>query len=380
MPKLTKRFIESIVPIPDKILKYWDSELKGFGIIVLPSGRRTYCIEYRNADRVKKRLKIGVHGQVTAEEARDLARKRLAEVTYGEDPVENKKAFSALPKMNELAKEYLEKHAVRKRPKSQKEDTFMIKEFILSSFGQKRVNEIRFQDVQNLHLKLKETPYRANRVLALLSKMFSLAVAWKWRDDNPVTGIEKYQEEKRDRWLNGEELDRLWIALERYPNHLTSYIFKFLILTGARKGEVLQATWDQFDLKKGIWTKPSHLTKQKKKEYLPLSEKALSVLQSVKALTSQESAFVFPGRIEREPIKEIKTFWKRVLKEANLENIRIHDLRHTHASHLVSSGLSLSIVGKLLGHTQASTTQRYAHLADEPLRQAAELLGSKVGK
>ena len=380
MPKLTKRFIESIVPIPDKILKYWDSELKGFGIIVLPSGRRTYCIEYRNADRVKKRLKIGVHGQVTAEEARDLARKSLAEVTYGEDPVENKKAFSALPKMNELAKEYLEKHAVRKRPKSQKEDTFMIKEFILSSFGQKRVNEIRFQDVQNLHLKLKETPYRANRVLALLSKMFSLAVAWKWRDDNPVTGIEKYQEEKRDRWLNGEELDRLWIALERYPNHLTSYIFKFLILTGARKGEVLQATWDQFDLKKGIWTKPSHLTKQKKKEYLPLSEKALSVLQSVKALTSQESAFVFPGRIEREPIKEIKTFWKRVLKEANLENIRIHDLRHTHASHLVSSGLSLSIVGKLLGHTQASTTQRYAHLADEPLRQAAELFGSKVGK
>lgn len=195
-----------------------------------------------------------------------------------------------------------------------------------------------------------------------------------------MLGIEKYQEEKRDRWLDQEELDRFWEVLDRYPSHKMAYIFKLLLLTGARKGEVLNATWDQFDFEKGIWTKPSHLTKQKKKEYLPLSEKALEVLQTLQRLNIQHSPFLFPGRIAGQPVKEIQAFWNKVIKEATLENVRIHDLRHTHASHLVSSGLSLSIVGKLLGHTQASTTQRYAHLADESLRQAAELFGSKVGK
>lgn len=107
---------------------------------------------------------------------------------------------------------------------------------------------------------------QANRTLALLSKMFSLAISWGWREDNPAGGIEKYQEEKRDRWLDQEELDRLWAVLGSYPNQITAYVFKFLLLTGARKGEVLGATWDQFDLEKGVWTKPSHLTKQKKKE------------------------------------------------------------------------------------------------------------------
>lgn len=122
------------------------------------------------------------------------------------------------------------------------------------------------------------------------------------------------------------------------------------------------------------------MTKQKKKEHLPLSERALDLLRALKKLNNQESLYLFPGRVAGEPIKEVKTFWHTVLKKAELKNVRVHDLRHTHASHLVSSGLSLSIVGKLLGHTQASTTQRYAHLADEPLRQAAELFGSKVGK
>lgn len=210
--------------------------------------------------------------------------------------------------------------------------------------------------------------------------MFSLAVSWGWCADNLAKGIQKYPEEKRDRWLNNEELQRLWAVLDQYPSHLTTYVFKLLILTGSRKSEALQAKWEHFDLKKGIWTKPSHLTKQNKKEHLPLSDKTLELLISLKKLNSQGSPYLFPGRVAGEHIKEVKTFWRKVIKLANLEDIRIHDLRHTHASHLVSSGLSLSIVGKLLGHTQASTTQRYAHLADEPLRQAAELFGSKVDK
>jgi len=380
MPRITKRFVENIVPDPENTLKYWDAELKGFGIVILPSGRRTYCIQYRNADRVKKRLKIGIHGQITTEEARVLAKKYLGQVAHGEDPMARKKTEGTLPQMKELAVQYFERHAERKRTKSQKEDRAMMNQFILPFFGERRVAHMTLHEIQSLHLKLKSTPYRANRVLALLSKMFSLAISWGWRSDNPVLGIERYLEEKRDRWLNDEELQRLWGALEAYPEHLTSYVFKFLILTGARKNEVLQATWDQFDLEKGVWTKPAHLTKQKKKEHLPLSDKALEVLQTIKKLITQDSPYLFPGKVDGQPLQEVKTFWKRILKEANLDNVRIHDLRHTHASHLVSSGLSLSVVGKLLGHTQASTTQRYAHLADEPLRQAAELFGRKINK
>ncbi len=208
--------------------------------------------------------------------------------------------------------------------------------------------------------------------------MFSLAVSWGWRNENPVIGIERYQEEKRDRWLDREELNRLWKVLDRHPNHLTSYVFKLLILTGARKGEVLNSTWDQFDLERGLWTKPSHLTKQKKTERLPLSKKAVELLHTVKSLNINDSPFLFPSKVAGQPIREVKNFWKTVLRLAKIENVRIHDIRHTYASHLVSSGLSLRIVGKLLGHTQASTTQRYAHLADEPLREAAELFGGKL--
>ncbi len=379
MPKFTKRFVEGISPDPEKTLKFWDAELKGFGLIVLPSGRRTYCIEYRNADRVKKRLKIGVHGVIATEEARDLAKKRLGQVAHGEDPAEEKKQINNLATVEELADNYLERHAYKKRPKSLKEDQKLLQNIILPALGRLKVIYITRQELESLHKQHQSTPYQANRALSLLSKMFNLAISWGWRDDNPAANIPKYQEEKRDRWLDQEELDRLWEVLERHSNQMAAYVFKFLILTGARKGEALGATWDQFDLGKGIWTKPSHLTKQKKKEHLPLSEKAIEVLQIVKKRTPKESVYVFPGKIEGAPLKELKTFWKTALKEAKLENIRIHDLRHTHASHLVSSGLSLSIVGKLLGHTQASTTQRYAHLADEPLRQAAELFGTKVG-
>lgn len=256
----------------------------------------------------------------------------------------------------------------------------MLDKIILERFGTRKIEDITSHDIQVLHQELRKTLYVANRVRALLNKMFNLAVDWKWISENPVGAVNKYQEQKRDRWLNDEELERVWEVLDKFSFHLTSFVFKLLLLTGARKGEVLNATWDQFDLDKGIWTKPAHLTKQKKKEHLPLSSNAIEALLQLKQRHPSKSHYLFPGKVDGKPIQEVKTFWKTVLKEAKIENFRIHDLRHTHASHLVSSGLSLSIVGKLLGHTQASTTQLYAHLADEPLREAAELFGRKIGK
>ena len=257
MPKLTKRYIESIKPDSDKPLKVWDSELKGFGVVVLPSERTTYCIQYRNQERTLKRPKIGVHGTLSTEEARGLAKKKLSSLAHGKDPALEKKMLRKTISIAQLADEYIERHGSKKRPKSLYEDNNLLKNIILPCLGSQSISMLTRRDIESFQKRFENTPYQANRALSLLSKMFALAMAWGWRADNPVKGIQKYQEEKRDRWLNKDELDRLWNVLENYPQHITPYLFKFLLLTGARKGEAMNATWDQFDLEKDL----SHLLK-----------------------------------------------------------------------------------------------------------------------
>ena len=379
--KLTKRIVECQVPDSSKRLLIWDTEITGFCIRIYPTGKKTYFLQYRNSDRETKFIKLGVHGNVTTEQAREAAKVLALRISTGEDPSIKPLPKVLTPTIEDLAEKYLKLHAENeKRPKSVKEDRAMLKNYILKTFGNRKVDSITFEDIQALHVSLNAKPILSNRIMSLLHKMFNLSVQWRMRTDNPVTGVKKYQEHKRTRWLQEEELERFWAVLDDYPNQLSAQVFKFLVLTGARKGEAIQATWDQIDLDKAIWTKPSHMTKQKRREYLPLSTPALEVLTHVKALTQRTSGYIFPGKVEGKPIQELKTFWRRVLREADITDVRIHDLRHTHASHLVSSGLSLSIVGKLLGHTQASTTQRYAHLADAPLRDATELFGAKVAE
>lgn len=381
MPNLTKRFVESITPDPNKLSQYWDESLKGFGVIVLPSGRRTYCIQYRNQNRVLKRLKIGVHGQITTEEARALARKHLASTAHGEDPAVNKKENKELPLMNDLARDYLERYAQsKKQPKSYKEDKRMIEKIILPALGDQQVKNISRRTIESLHLQLEKTSTQANRVLSLLSRMFTLALEWGWRSDHPAKGIHRYHEDKRDRWLRDQELSRFWETIECYPTHPPALALKILIYTGARKNELLKATWDQFELEKGVWTKPPSSTKQKKQHHVPLSEQTIVTLRTLKELNKNNSPYLFPGKTGNKPLENVRRIWERIKKEANIEDIHIHDLRHTYASHLVSSGMSLTIVGKLLGHTQASTTQRYAHLADESLREATALFGNQMDK
>lgn len=253
----------------------------------------------------------------------------------------------------------------------------MIEKIILPALGDQQVKKISRRDVESLHLQLEKTSVQGNRVLALLSKMFTLAIKWGWCSDHPVKGIQRYHEEKRDVWLRDQELNRFWEAVDRYPTRPPALALKILIYTGARKNELLKATWDQFELEKGVWTKPPRSMKDKKLHHIPLSEQTIETLQTLKQLNTKNSPYLFPGKKEDKPLDDIKRFWGKIRKEANIEDVHIHDLRHTYASHLVSSGLSLSIVGKLLGHTQASTTQRYAHLVDEPLREATALFGHR---
>ena len=378
--KLSKTVVERI-KATDQDVVVWDNTLPGFGVRVKPSGVRSYIIQYRNRNTsASRRLTIGQHGPLlTFDQAKKQARAMLADAMRGEDPVEIRKTARRAPSIADLAVDYMERHAVpKKRPKSVRDDRAMLDNIILPKLGAKKVDAIGRRDVEAIQVGMKDRPYQANRVLSLLSKMFNLAIEWKWRPDNPAKGIERYQEQKRERWLSDEELRHLCAVLDEHPNTRAANAVRLQLLTGARLGEVLTSRKDDFDLHRGIWTKPSHQTKQKRTEHLPLSAQALILVTLIIETSDAGSPFLFPGNKPGQPLHEIKKFWSVVLREAGIVNYRRHDNRHTYASHLVSSGLSLEIVGRLLGHTTATTTKRYAHLADDPLRAATDQFGSKI--
>jgi integrase len=238
---------------------------------------------------------------------------------------------------------------------------------------------VTFSDVDRLHRKITKrgASYVANRVVALLSKMFALAMRWQYRADNPAKGIERNQEEKRERYLSPEELARLGAALAKHKDKAAANIFRLLSVTGARSGEVRAAKWADFDLEAGTWTKPASTTKQAKLHRIPLNPPARLLLSELRKAAADDAEYLFPGRRGGYRV-EVKADWAAVCKAARIKDARIHDLRHSFASVLASSGHSLPIIGRLLGHSQAATTQRYAHLQDDPLRKATDTAGAIV--
>jgi integrase len=380
MTKLTKTVVEKLHPA-DRDFLIWDNALPGFGVRVYPSGKRKYIVQYRTKTNRQRREVIGLHGVLTAEKARDIARDRLAEVRKGRDPAAEKKAAREAPTVRDLTEDYLERHAIpNKRPAAAADDKGMLNRLVLQKLGSVKVAAVTRSDIEKLHNSLRSTPYAANRLLALLSKMFNLAIAWGWKSNNPVKGVPRFHEDRRQRWLSQDELDRLWAVLEEHPNRRAANAVKLMILTGARRNEVLGATWDQFDLVRGGWTKPSHNTKQKRTEHVPLSGKTLALLSTMSDDAEPGCPFLFPSDVPGKAVEDIKRFWQSARKTAGIEGVRLHDLRHTYASYLVSRGVSLHIAGRLLGHTQPQTTARYAHLDDRALRQATEEFSASVGQ
>jgi integrase len=207
--------------------------------------------------------------------------------------------------------------------------------------------------------------------------MFNLAVRWRMRPDNPCKGVERNREYLRKRYLKPDELTRLTKALAEDQNQQAADVVRLLLLTGARRGEALSATWDQFDLAAGTWVKPHTLTKQKREHCIPLSAPARQLLDRLRK-HSDGSPWVFPGRGGGQPREDLKYSWKRICRAAGITGLRVHDLRHTYASHLVSAGFSLPVIGALLGHSQPTTTARYSHLLDDPLRVATERVGAII--
>ena len=384
MPKLrlSKAVVDKLNG-PSAETIYWDEALPGFGLRVKPNGTKSYVIQYRTRSSGKSRRKtLGQHGPLLSfNQAKKLATGLLSDVLRGGDPVADAVATRNAPSIADLAEQYYEIHALpKKRKKSAANDRSMLDRLVLPRLGKQKVLDVCHRDIQTFHNSLKATPYQANRVLSVLSKMFELSISWGMRSENPAKGIEKFHEEKRHRWLSTDELTRLGAALDRHRNQKAANAIRLQLLTGARIGEVLSAQWADFDLDRGVWIKPSHHTKQKRTEHLPLAKAAVALLEEVHEAQRSGSNFVFSGKSKFKPLVDLKKFWKSLIADADITDYRIHDNRHTHASQLVSSGMSLAIVGRLLGHTNPMTTQRYAHLADEPLREAAEMMANKMNK
>ena len=297
----------------------------------------------------------------------------------------------AAPTMATLAEHFILIHLPKKRPGSQSNDMQLLNKHILPRLGSRKLAAITHSDIASLHRQMSQsTPIHANRCVALLSTMFSLAVREEWIDRNPCRGVEKNAENRRERYLSPAEIARLVEALRAHPERTSADAVLLLLLTGARRGEALGATWDQIDLDAGVWVKPASTTKQGRLHRVPLSEGALDLLRGIRSRQQAVVAdakrrgsirpapkFVFPGS-NGQPLREVKRLWRAVCKSAGIEHCRVHDLRHTYASILVSSGLSLPIIGRMLGHTQPQTTARYSHLADDPLRAAAEIAGKAI--
>jgi integrase len=365
--------------------------VRGFGVRVTAAGARAFVLNYR-AGGIERRYTIGSFPDWTVSAAREEAKRLRREIDRGEDPVRGRRDYQEAPTVADLCDRYIDEHAAaRKRERSRLEDEGLIRQWIGPELGAQKLAEIRAVDVEKLHRKITRhgTPIRANRVVTLLSRMFSLAVRWELRSDNPASGIERNHEEPRHRYLSGDEMRRLTEALATHPNQAAANSIRLLLLTGARRAEVLAATWDQFDLEGGIWTKPSSHTKQKKEHRVPLSAPARQLLAEIRENQRRGIGgdrelppFVFPAQKPASKGKghmvELKGAWAAICKAADLPRVRVHDLRHSYASILVSAGLSLPVIGALLGHTQPGTTARYAHLFDDPLRAATERVGAII--
>lgn len=388
----------STLSVPDKGHKiyYGITDIAGLGLRVTAAGSRTFILNYRTRGGVERRYTIGDAKVWKVAVAREEAKRLRQLVDAGGDPLHEERTTRDSETVADLCERFKGEFLPRKRAKTQSDYVSMIERDILPAIGKLKVEDVTYDDIDGLHRKIsfgtkkrRAAPYRANRVVALLSKMFNLAInQWKVRsvaNGNPAKGIERNPEEPRERYLsdgpNGE-LERLAKALAETEHQQGADIIRLILLTGARLGEVLNAKWSQFDLENGTWTKRSGETKQVKLHVVPLSPPAHELLKRVYAEARDEkgklaSEWVFPGN-GCKPHVDLKWCWDAIMAAAEITNFRRHDLRHTFGSYLAMANMQTPIIQKLMGHAKIATTQRYMHLALDSLRVGADHMGNVV--
>jgi integrase len=383
---ITNKFVSGL----DGAGLWWDDDPKatGFGVRAYAGGAKSFFIDYRLNGR-QRRYTIGPFPRWSAEAAREEAKKLRKAMDRGIDPAGDKRARRIAPTVQDLIDRYIADHLSKK---SVGKNRITDEKKVLAEIGDRlgkhtKVAEVHGGDIANMHRRITESgrPVRANRTLAVCSVMFSLALVPKagetlpWRNavqGNPCKGIKRNHEEGRERFFSQSELAAIGDALAKYSGGAADCV-RLIMLTGARPGEAMKAKWEEFDKERGYWIKPSAHVKQRKTHKLPLNPAAVELIDRLRK--KRNANWVFPGDKPGEHLTQLWRVWTFVRKETGLgKDARLYDLRHTFASVGAGGGLSLPIIGRLLGHTQARTTLRYAHLADDPLREATEKIGAAI--
>ena len=375
--KLTKRVIDK-ANSANKDTIIWDNELKGFGCKITSAGNKSYFLYYRTRDGRQRRPKIGDHGVITCEQARETAKQWLGEVSKGNDPSSERTTLRNNPTITELFDRYMQEYAPHKKSSSQERDKRLGEMYIVPGLGHFKISSISREDIMILYKKMQKI--NANRMLSLLSKMLNLAEMWGYRvsGSNPCRHIKKYPENKRERFLSRDEIMRLQEVLSEEEDKKVEmpsvlYAIHLLLLTGCRLGEILSLRWQEVDFEKRcIFLSDSKTGKRT----VYLSSQAIELFKKIPR--EQDNSYVIIGRKNRSHLINLQKPWQRIRDKANLSDVRIHDLRHTFASVGAANGLSLPLIGALLGHKQSQTTARYAHLVGQPLLEACEKIGTHL--
>lgn len=362
----------------------WDNEIIGFGLRSYPSGTKAFVFSYR-LNGQKRTIVIGKFGNLTLDQARNKAKGHAAKIANGEDPLKEKRAKIENNKrtVSAIAEQYLEEHAnKKKKPRSAARDESLFRLHILPKIGSMPITSVTRQDIKKLHHDIGETAeVIANRAIALLSKFFNLTEEWGYRaeNSNPCKHVNKFREYPRERTLTDDELSRLGAALNRLeaenPDRNTplANMIRLLVYTGARLGEIINARWCDLDSDhKNLLVMESKTGRK----VIPLSSHCRMILNSIKPI--EGNPYILTGNGKNGRLGDIYRFWTKLLKMAEIEGLRIHDLRHNFASRGAKAGHSLYLIGSALGHSNPSTTQRYAHITETPLQQLVNTVGADI--
>jgi len=376
--KLTKKAIDRVRYEGDGQSRdvRWDDQLPGFGVRVFPTGRKSFVLSYRSNGR-KRLMTLGAYGVLTLDQARDKARSLLGDVIDGKDPLQERQKEARGQKIKDLCVAYLQRHA-KPHKKTWKTDESRINNYILPAWKGHKISAITRSDVAALHHKIgQKTPIEANRVHALVSIMFELARQWGFVDENhinPSRDIQMFKEKKRDRWVRPDELPRLAQAIDKEQNiYIRTALWTYL-LVGTRKRELLRVKWS--DLDKTRRELRLEDTKAGKTQFVPLNDPAFKLLTKLPRLA--DNPYIFIGKISGRPLVNIDRTWRRVRKEAGLEDVRFHDLRRTVGSWMANSGRSLHLIGTILRHSRSSVTEVYARFHEDAAREALEAHGKQI--
>ena len=370
---LSNRAVEKLTVEKDTV--FWDRELTGFGVRVYPSGGKVYVAQARGPSG-PKRVTVGRHGVLGAEQARQRAALVIARVKAGEPPVPEPLAVKqgTGPTVGELAERFLEEYAaVRYKPGTLAWTRTVVYRYIVPEFGKLALATVERTQVRELHHRLSHAPSIANVVVRTLSLMYRLAEDWGLVPEgcNPCRSVVKYPQRKRERFLTDEEFTRLGLVLDEVETRGGASApavaaIRLLMLTGCRKSEILTLRWEHVALDAGELRLPETKTGARVISLPPMAVKLLAGLES-----DPDSPWVIPGRHPGTHLRDLADAWKVIRRRAGLEEVRIHDLRHSFASRALALGESLPMIGKLLGHSQVETTARYAHLARDTVHESA---------